>query len=153
MNVRGLSEAVESAETVLLPGNLTTRVPSIPVLALLKLLTWWDRRASTRRGAIDLATMIDWYSSGTYIDRLYDEEMDVLVRHDFDPAPAGAWLLGSHTPGLLDPAGVAAVLRIVEDDDALAQLANDTGVPAPRGQALVRAMGAGIRDTARVGVE
>jgi len=153
MNVRGLSEAVESAETVLLPGNLTTRVPSIPALALLKLLTWWDRRASTRRDAIDLATMIDWYSSGTYFDRLYDEEMDVLVRHDFDPAPAGAWLLGSHMPGLLDPAGIAAVLRIVEDDDALAQLANDTGVPAPRGQALVRAMSAGIRDMARLGEE
>jgi predicted nucleotidyltransferase len=151
MNVRGLSEAVESAETVLLPGGLATRVPSIPALALLKLLTWWDRRAIDTRDAIDLATMIDWYSSGEYLDRLYDDEMDVLARHDFDPAPAGAWLLGSHMPGLLDHAGVTALLRIVEDEDTLAQLANDTRVPFPRGQLLVKAMGEGIRDTARLG--
>ena len=129
MNVRGLSEAVDFAETVLLPGGLATRVPSIPALALLKLLTWWDRRARTTRDAIDLATMIDWYSSGTYVDHLYDEEMEVLARHDFDPALAGAWLLGSHMPGLLDNAGMGALLRIVEDDDALARLANDTGPP------------------------
>lgn len=151
MNVRGISEAVDSAETVLLPGGLATRVPSIPALALLKLLTWWDRRASTTRDAIDLATMIDWYSSGTYLDRLYDNEMDVLARHDFDPASAGAWLLGSHMAGLLDDAGVAALLRIVEDDDALARLANDTDVPSPRGQVWVRAMSEGIRDAARSG--
>ena len=148
MNVRGLSEAVDSAEMVLLPGGLATRVPSIPALALVKLLTWWDRRASTRRDAIDLASMIDWYSSGTYFDRLYDEEMDVLARHDFDPGPAGAWLLGSHMPGLLDHAGVEALLRIVEDDDSLARLANDTDLPSPRGRVLVRAMGDGIRDAA-----
>jgi predicted nucleotidyltransferase len=151
MNVRGLSEAVDSAETVVLPGGLAARVPSIPALALLKLLTWWDRRASTRRDAIDLATMIDWYSSGTYFDRLYDDEMDVLARHDFDPGPAGAWLLGSHMPGLLDHPGTEALLRIVEDDDALARLANDTDLPSPRGQVLVRAMGEGIRYAARQG--
>jgi hypothetical protein len=150
MNVRGLSEAMESAERVLLPGGLDTRVPGIPALALLKLLTWWDRRASTTRDAIDLATMIDWYSSGEYLDRLYDDEIAVLARHDFDPAPAGAWLLGSHMPGLLDHAGVAALLRIVEDEDTLAQLANDTRVPFPRGQVLVKAMGKGARDTARL---
>ncbi len=56
-------------------------------------------------------------------------------------------------PGLLDSAGVAALLRIVEDDDALGQLANDTGRASPRAQVLVRAMGAGIRDTARLGEE
>ncbi|QFU86578.1 hypothetical protein YIM_06830 [Amycolatopsis sp. YIM 10] len=147
MNVRGLSEAVESAEAVLLPGGLVIRVPSVPALALLKLLTWWDRRYDTTRDAIDLATMIDWYSSGEYFERLYDEEMAVLARHDFDHELAGAWLLGSHLPGLLDEEGVAALLRIVEDEEVLAKLANDTRVL--RGQVLVRAMGEGIREAAR----
>ncbi|MGC7102209.1 nucleotidyl transferase AbiEii/AbiGii toxin family protein [Amycolatopsis lurida] len=147
MNVRGLSEAVESAEAVLLPGGLVIRVPSVPALALLKLLTWWDRRYDTTRDAIDLATMIDWYSSGEYFERLYDEEMAVLARHDFDHELAGAWLLGSHLPGLLDEEGVAALLQIVEDEEVLAKLANDTR--ALRGQILVRAMGEGIREAAR----
>jgi predicted nucleotidyltransferase len=104
----------------------------------------------TTRDAIDLATMIGWYSSGEYLDRLYDEQMDVLARYDFDPALAGAWLLGSHMPGLLDRPGVAALLRIVEDPEALGRLASDTRVSFPRGQLLVQAMGAGIRAMARL---
>lgn len=148
MNVRGLSEAVSSAVTVLLPGGLAVRVPSVPALALLKLLTWWDRRRDTTRDAVDLATMIGWYSSGTYLDRLYDDQLDVLARHDFNPAPAGAWLLGRHVAELLDPAGRAALRAVVEDDDVLARLAGDTGVRAPRGPLLVQALAAGIRDGA-----
>ncbi|WP_290053311.1 nucleotidyl transferase AbiEii/AbiGii toxin family protein [Amycolatopsis solani] len=147
MNVRGLSEAVASAETVLLPGGLTVRVPSVPALALLKLLTWWDRHVTTSRDAIDLATMISWYSTGPYLDRLYEEELALLGRYHYDPALAGAWLLGSQIPVLLDEDGKNALLRIVEDDDALARLATDARtVRAPE---LMRALGAGIRDAAR----
>jgi predicted nucleotidyltransferase len=114
MNVRGMREAVASAETVLLPGGLTVRVPAVPALALLKLLTWQERRAITPRDAIDLATMISWYSTGTYLDLLYDQELDVLARHEYGPALAGAWLLGSRMPGLLDEAGKDALLPIAE---------------------------------------
>jgi predicted nucleotidyltransferase len=146
MNVRGLSEAVASAETVLLPGGLAVRVPAVPALALLKLLTWWERRASTSRDAIDLAMMISWYSSGPYLDVLYEEHPDLLARYDFDPAPAGAWLLGSELPGLLDQAGARVLLRVAEDDDVLGRLANDA--QAPRAPELMRAMGTGIRDAA-----
>jgi predicted nucleotidyltransferase len=78
MSVRGLSEAVASAETVLLPGGLVVQVPAVPALALLKLPTWWERRALTTRDAIDLATMISWYSSETYLDLLYEEQLDLL---------------------------------------------------------------------------
>lgn len=144
MNVRGLSEAVASAEPVLLPGGLVTKVPSVPALALLKLLTWWDRRAKTTHDAIDLGTMIGWYSSGPYRDRLYDEELEVLERHSYDPALAGAWLLGSHMPGLLDPEGVAALLDIVGDNDVLARLAND--VRLTRAPDLVSALAEGIKE-------
>jgi predicted nucleotidyltransferase len=143
MNVRGMREAVASAETVLLPGGLTVRVPAVPALALLKLLTWWERRTITTRDAVDLATMISWYSTGSYLDLLYEEEAAVLARHDYDPALAGAWLLGSHMPRLLDKTGKNALLRIVEDDDVLGRLANDAR--GPRAPELMRAMGAGIR--------
>lgn len=141
MNVLGLREAVASAETVLLPGGLVIRVPSIPALALLKLLTWWDRRADTTRDAVDLATMIGWYSSEKYLGRLYENELDVLARYDFDPAQAGAWLLGSHMAAMLDDSGVAALLHIAEDDDVLARLARDARLPR---WDLMRAMGEGI---------
>ncbi|MEU3765215.1 hypothetical protein AB0E55_09155 [Amycolatopsis keratiniphila] len=144
MNVRGLSEAVASAESVLLPGGLVIKVPSVPALAMLKLLTWWDRRLRTTRDAIDLGTMIGWYSSGQYLERLYDEEPDALERNDYDPELAGAWLLGSRMPGLLDLEGVAVLLGIVSDDDVLARLAND--VRLPRGGRLVEALADGIKE-------
>jgi predicted nucleotidyltransferase len=57
----------------------------VPALALLKLLTWWDRRVLTTRDAIDLATMISWYSSEPYLDLLYEEQQDLLGRYGFDP--------------------------------------------------------------------
>ncbi|MEQ0562166.1 hypothetical protein ABJI51_24045 [Amycolatopsis sp. NEAU-NG30] len=143
LNVRGLREATASAETVVLPGGLTVRVPAAPELALLKLLTWWERRMITTRDAIDLATMISWYSTGPYLDLLYEEESALLAQHEYDPALAGAWLLGSLMPRLLDDAGKKALLRIVADDDVLGRLANDArGTRAPE---LMRAMGAGIR--------
>jgi predicted nucleotidyltransferase len=146
MSVRGLREAVASAETVLLPGGLTVRVPAVPALALLKLLTWWDRRVLTTRDAIDLATMISWYSSEPYLDLLYEEQQDLLGRYGFDPELAGAWLLGSQMAGLLDQAGVRVLLRIAEDEDVLGRLANDAR--ALRAPDLMRAMGTGIREAA-----
>ncbi|WP_370946987.1 nucleotidyl transferase AbiEii/AbiGii toxin family protein [Amycolatopsis sp. cg5] len=143
LNVRGLSEAMASAELVRLPGGLEIKVPAVPALAVLKLLAWWDRRATTTRDAIDLGTMIGWYSSGPYWDRLYDEEFEVLERHGHDPVLAGAWLLGSHMPGLLDSEGVEVLLTIIDDDDVLARLATD--VRLTRGAVLVPALAAGIR--------
>ena len=142
MSVRGLSEAVASAEQVRLPGGLVVKVPAAPALALLKLLTWCDRRAETTRDAVDLGTMIGWYSAGPYWERLYDEETEVLERHDYDPGLAGAWLLGSHIPGLLDAEGVAVLRDIVGDEDVLARLGSD--VRLARGPQLVLAFGDGI---------
>ncbi|WP_326568637.1 nucleotidyl transferase AbiEii/AbiGii toxin family protein [Amycolatopsis rhabdoformis] len=146
LNVRGLSEAVASAEQVRLPQGLVIKVPAVPALALLKLLTWWDRRLTTTRDAIDLATMIGWYSSGPYLDRMYDEELEVFERNGFDPQLTGAWLLGSHLPGLLDQEGVAVLLGIVGDDDVLARLAHDLHVV--RGSDLVAALAEGIKEAA-----
>lgn len=146
MNVRGLREAVASAESVLLPGGVVIKVPAVPALALLKLLTWWDRRAATTRDAIDLGTMIGWYSSGPYWDRLYDRELEVLERHGFDPALAGAWLLGSHMPGLLDSDGIAVLLGIVGHEDALGRLGIDLRLT--RGPDLVHALAEGVKDAA-----
>lgn len=145
MNVRGLSEAAPTAETVVLPQGVTVRVPAVPALALLKLLTWRDRRNTTTRDADDLAEMISWYSSGAYFDRLY-EEPEVLEKNEYDPALAGAWLLGSQMTALLDGEGRRVLLQIAEDEDTLRLLAADAR--APRAPQPMLALGAGIRDAA-----
>ncbi|MGX7827545.1 nucleotidyl transferase AbiEii/AbiGii toxin family protein [Actinokineospora sp. 24-640] len=144
MNVLGFREAVDSALTVLLPDGVAVKVPSIPALVLLKLFAWRDRHHADTRDALDLATMIEWYSSGRYLDRLYDEDIDTLEKFDFDPPPAGAWLLGTHIPGLLDAKGIAELLRVSGDEELMGRLAKAMG--APRSELLVRAMGQGVRD-------
>ncbi|MBN6034247.1 hypothetical protein [Amycolatopsis sp. 195334CR] len=67
-STRDIDIAAAVAETVLLPGGLAVRVPSVPALALLKLLTWWDRRYDTR-DAIDLATtsITSWPAPGCWV--------------------------------------------------------------------------------------
>jgi predicted nucleotidyltransferase len=146
MNVLGLREAVDSAEVALLPDGVSVTVPSIPALALLKLLAWQDRHLVDTRDAIDLATMIGWYSSERYLDQLYTEEMDVLESFDYEPQSAGAWLLGSRMSDLLDDETIAVLRRIVDDQDLLGRLARDMGTA--RAATLVRAMSTGVRDAA-----
>ncbi len=144
MNVLGFREALSSAQTVLLPDGISVKVPSIPALALLKLLAWRDRHRVDTRDALDLQTIIEWYSSGDYLNWLYNEGFDVLERFDFDPPVAGAWLLGSRVAGLLDDKGSVEVRHVVDDQELIGRLANAAG--APRSDLLVRAMCQGVRD-------
>lgn len=148
MSVLGFQEAVKSAETVRLPSGVTVRVPSIAALALLKLVAWWERRMTTTRDAVDLGVMVGWYAAGDRLDRLFEDNMDVLERYDFDPELAAAWLLGSDMSQLLEPSEIGMVIRIVESDETMGRLASDTRRPLPRSLALVEAVRDGIRDGA-----
>jgi predicted nucleotidyltransferase len=148
MTVLGLQEAVESAEEVQLPGDLSIRIPTVPAQALLKLIAWSDRRMKTTRDAIDLATMIGWYSSGDYLDQMYDENMAVLERFDFDPTLTGAWLLGTHMANLLDGQGAVALLEIVCDPELRGLLARDMAGTV-RAPLLVDALSQGIQESAK----
>jgi len=144
MNVLGFREAVDSAQTVLLPDGISVKVPSIPALALLKLFAWRDRHHHDTRDAVDLGTIVEWYSSGVHFDRLYDEDIDALEKFDFDPPPAGAWLLGSHIPVLLDDMGVTELLRVLDDQELMGRLVKAMDISRP--ELLVRAMSRGVRD-------
>ncbi|HWO60111.1 MAG TPA: hypothetical protein VNO31_08760 [Umezawaea sp.] len=146
MNALGFREAVDSALTVVLPGDLSGKVPSIPALVLLKVFAWQDRHHDDIRDALDLRTMIEWYSSENHLDRLYDEHFATLEEFDFEPTQAGAWLLGSCIPGLLDDEGVATLLRVLDDQELMGRLARDMGGYRP--ELLVRAMSRGVRDAA-----
>ncbi|MBB5806055.1 putative nucleotidyltransferase [Saccharothrix ecbatanensis] len=144
MNVLGFREAVDTAQSVLLPDGVAIKIPSIPALALLKLFAWRDRHRDDTRDALDLATMIEWYSSGKYHDRLYGEDYDVLVKSDLDLSRAGARLLGSHIPALLDDDGIAELLRILDDHELMGRLARD--MSSPRSAPMVESMIEGVRD-------
>ncbi|WNV82875.1 hypothetical protein [Umezawaea sp. Da 62-37] len=146
MNVLGFREAVESAQTVLLPDGVSVKVPSIPALVLLKLLAWQDRHYKDTRDALDLGPMIEWYSdsSGRYFERIYDIDAHVPEEFEYDPPPAGAWLLGKLIPSLLDDEGIAELLRLLDNAELMGKLARDMGGARP--EVLVRALSQGVRD-------
>jgi predicted nucleotidyltransferase len=60
LNVLGVREVFDAAQTVRLPGALDVQVPTVPGLALLKVMAWADRRLLDRRDAVDLDEIISW---------------------------------------------------------------------------------------------
>jgi predicted nucleotidyltransferase len=143
MSAFGLREAYDASLPALLPGGATLRVPSVAGLAMLKLMTWSDRRLETRRDAVDLQTIIGWYATGTLLDELYEAEIDLLEMYDFDPLPAAAHRLGREIAGVL---GVESRrLLSVLDDDSLAKLVADMPSTVDDPISKVRALRAGLR--------
>ena len=145
MNAIGLIETFAKSERVRLPGGTEVLAPTIPGLAVLKLTAWSDRRSITKRDAVDLQTIIGWYTTGALLDELYDTEPQLLQQHDFDPDRASAHRLGRHMAELLG-ASAGAVLALL-DDDHLARLAADMPTSVTNPAATLRALQDGMRLT------
>ena len=146
LNVLGVREAFDAAVTARLPGGVEVRVPTIPGLALLKIITWRDRRLLSRRDATDLDEIINWYAEGPFLDQLYDE-VDILARYDFDVALAAAHRLGRHIGLLAGHDCTTAVLAILGDDELRVRLANDMGRPPTADPTRLWALANGVGDT------
>jgi len=93
MRVTGFSDALESAVPVRLERNLIIPVVTLPVLLVLKLLAWVDRKHE-KRDAADIHMLLKEYGDAGNEDRLYGEEVDVLEAEGYDFELAGARLIG-----------------------------------------------------------
>lgn len=144
MNTLGFREAFLAAQTVTLPGPLALRIPSMAAQALLKLVAWHDRRWDSKKDAIDLHTMLDWYDDDSQLDALYSENLDLLAAYDYDSTLANAHRLGRDIAPLLDPAAAQRVHRLLVDRSAMERLANDMGKSFDRSYQRLSAMYAGI---------
>lgn len=94
LNVAGFEEAQQFAVLVDLGGGLCARVCSLPCLAVLKLLAWKDRHTASRKDAADFLLIAQRYAEAGNEDRLYEAEVDVLAKAEYDMELAGAMLLG-----------------------------------------------------------
>ena len=94
MNVAGFEEALESAVQMRIEGDLVVRVASTPGLAVLKLIAWQARRHENNKDATDLHWLLAAYADAGNLDRLYDEELDLLEDAGYDLELAGSELLG-----------------------------------------------------------
>lgn len=114
MDVFGFREALATAHPIVLPGNVQSRVVSLPGLALLKIVCWQDRHyRSPRKDAHDLQLILRHYLSAPNEARLWEEFLDWTLGDDFEYELAGPRMLGYDMRALLDEPGrdlVAALL-------------------------------------------
>lgn len=127
MSVIGFHEAARDALHVALPDGIVAKIPSPAAQCLMKLVAWNDRRDRDTKDAVDLRTMLSWFSSGPLLQFLYSEHFPLVEAHDFDPVLAGAEHAGRMVRSLLNPETAPIVSSILADSSARRLLAQDMG--------------------------
>lgn len=146
MDAFGFQEARATADTALLPGNVTIRVVSLPALALLKVIAWHDRhRRAPRKDAADLDLILrNYLAIPSNQQRLWAEFVLWTEADDFDYELSGARMLGHDLRHLLDTAGLGRIRGIMKsqiDDDDLGELPQEMNRRSPElARALLIAM-------------
>ena len=125
MNVAGLEEALASSIPIQIEENLIVRVASIPGLMILKLVAWSDRGRETDKDAADIYGLLTAYADAGNIDRLYDQEVDLLEAVGFDTQLAGAELLGRDVAQLCAPAVTTLIRSVLESEQTFERLISD----------------------------
>ena len=131
MRVTGFSDGLESAVPVRLDQNLIIPVVSLPILLVLKLFAWKDRKHEMR-DAPDIYTLLRQYGDAGNEDRLFGEDMNVLEAEGYDFELAGARLI-AHDAALVVSADTQKRLReILESDALMEELTNQIIVSSAR---------------------
>jgi predicted nucleotidyltransferase len=102
MGVLGFQEALASSISVLLPLGQQVAVVSLPMLAVLKVLAWSERRTrEPGKDASDIMLILGKYLDAGQAERLYSEADHLLSAANFDYERAGSWLVGKDALTLL----------------------------------------------------
>ncbi|MDI9526094.1 MAG: nucleotidyl transferase AbiEii/AbiGii toxin family protein [Pseudomonadota bacterium] len=96
MNILGFKEAYENSLEIQMHDDpfLAVKVPTVPGMALMKIISWHDRYPERQKDAEDLLFITDHYAYAGNEDRLFGPEIDVMEEEEFDLAMAGIRLLG-----------------------------------------------------------
>ena len=131
MRVTGFSDGLESAVPVRLDQNLIIPVVSLPVLLVLKLFAWTDRKHE-KRDAPDIYTLLRQYGDAGNEDRLYGEEMSVLEAEGYDFELAGARLIARDAARVVSEDTQKRLRDILESDALMEELTNQIIVSSLR---------------------
>lgn len=151
MDVFGFQEALATADTVVLPGEVTMRIVSLPALGLLKMVAWQDRhRRSPGKDAADLSSIMrNYLAIAANEQRLWSDFNAWVESPDFDYEQSGARMLGHDIRGLLNEAGFAKVAGILQpqvDDDDIGELPQEMNRHLPeRAHALLKSLYRGLQ--------
>jgi predicted nucleotidyltransferase len=148
MSMFGFREAFDSATDVRLPEDASTKVTSLPALALLKIEAWRERRLrEPGKDAHDIRLILTNYMQAGSDHRLHDEFSRLLEDPEFDYGEAGAYILGRDVKALLDEKGLKHVLDIVTPEanpDGALHLVGDMKMEPAKALKLLGALRAGL---------
>ncbi len=118
MSLVGFKEAYEYSITVRLSSDpeLDIKLPTLPGLALMKIISWKEKYPERKRDAEDLLLIIQKYEEAGNTDRLYDKEQALLQEEHFDTRHAGIRLLGRDMAKIADPETLNIVKTILKSE-------------------------------------
>jgi predicted nucleotidyltransferase len=115
MSILGFEEAYQSALSVCLSKEppVEILVPSIPALALLKIISWDDAYPKRERDAHDLLFILEKFESTDILHKLFESHVPLLTEEEFDPQFASVRLLGREIAQLGNTETVSTVEKIL----------------------------------------
>jgi len=118
MSMLGFKEAYEYSITVRLSSgpDLDIKLPTLPGLALMKIISWKEKYPERKRDAEDLLFIMQKYEDAGNFDRLYGEEQDLLQEENFDTRLASIRLLGRDMARIADPDTLRTVRMILDGE-------------------------------------
>ena len=134
LRVTGFSEALECAVFVRLEEKLVIRVVSLPLLLILKIFAWVDRKYE-RRDAQDIYTILRQYGEAGNEDRLYGDEVSILESEKFDFECAGARLVGMDAARLISSETKQKIGIVLRSEEQMLDLVNQIIASSPQNDA------------------
>lgn len=118
MSIVGFKEAFENSIICRLNSDpeLDIKVPTLPGLAVMKLISWKEKYPERSKDADDLLLIMYEYEHTGNFDRLYASEQDLLEEEDFDNQIASIRLLGRDMAIIVGTDTANVVRSILEDD-------------------------------------
>ena len=116
MSMLGFEEAYECSMIIRLSSDpaLEIRLPTLPGLALMKIISWEDRYPERKKDAEDLLFIMNNYEQAGNFDRLYDQEQKLLQEENFDTQLASIRLLGRDMAIIADHSTAKIVRNILD---------------------------------------
>lgn len=104
MSMAGFKEAYEYSISVRLSTDpaLDIKLPTLPGLALMKIISWDEKYPERTKDADDLLLIMHKYEGAGNFDRLYDKEQALLQEENFDARLASIRLLGRDMAKIAD---------------------------------------------------
>ncbi len=118
MSLFGFKEAYRNSITVRISSRpaLHIQLPTLPGLALMKIISWDEKYPTRGKDAADLLLIMQKYESAGNFDRLYEEEPTMLQEESFDTKHAGIRLLGRDMAQIAEP-GTLKIIRAILDQE------------------------------------